>query len=133
MRGTTDTFLGRIGCAQIEAVLSGLDRRIDDLKTQAAYGSKAPRRFALATGMAGDSPKTVAVAPMTDPPGGAGFIAGMVTVLWKQVMRDDVAELSGVFAPEEIVAPDRFFDVLTEQLAIGGHKTGDFLRIATCT
>ena len=115
--------------AAAQAVLSGLEKRIDEFKAHMVFESKAPRRFALAMGRVDGSLKTVAVAPVTDPPGGAGFVAGLVTALWRRVMRDDIAEFNGVFAPEEILAPKLFFDALTEHLTLSGQEIGDFLRI----
>ncbi|WP_379552465.1 saccharopine dehydrogenase family protein [Qipengyuania sp. DGS5-3] len=72
--------------------------------------SKAPAVGAIATGLIEGTPATV-VAEIDDlPPGGMGASTGIPAAIALRLIADGAITRRGVFAPEDIISPESFFE-----------------------
>jgi hypothetical protein len=86
----------------------------DDYMREVVDGRRArlPPLFALATGEKNGRPATVAATILSAPPVGMGGATGVPLAVGLAVARPDGEQRRGVFAPEAVIDPDRFFDAL---------------------
>lgn len=81
-----------------------------DLGTPA--GVQLPRVFAVAVGRIGGEPTAVGAKVRGLPPGGMGGATGVPLALGAKLIAGESIGRAGVFAPEEVLDPDAFFDLL---------------------
>jgi saccharopine dehydrogenase-like NADP-dependent oxidoreductase len=74
--------------------------------------AKLPPLFAIARGWRNGEPAAAAATVLSAPPVGMGGATGVPLALGLAVVRPDMNQKRGVFAPEAIVDPDVFFDDL---------------------
>jgi len=66
----------------------------------------------------------------TQPPGGSGVGIGFAAALGLRVLEQGQVTDRGVFAPEEVLDPDRFLGMFAEHFEPPGSKAEDILEIA---
>ena len=99
--------------------------------SDAADKSATPGLFAWASGRVGGKQAISAAAILSAPPGGMAGATSVPLSLAVPLFRRGFEKTSGVYAPEDILDPDTFFDLLAPH-CVGSFRSGKELVWTAC-